>query len=210
MKIKDIRQFRNLYKNEIREIDSSNRNEHFVGVRTEVNGKSQYGFFEIYHGDKEGFNESDGIRGFLEGFLDMAKDGQAVYEFMQNAVDAKSSKFCLFWGKDEVDGNTYLLIINNGEMFNMDSIRSILNVGVSTKSTNNFTIGKFGIGFKLAHRLVGRENGLDELIYQNYGPILFSWQENELLQLESLIDNPRSYRKHRNMKLRRAAVSEKQ
>ena len=190
MKIKDIRQFRNLYKNEIREIDSSNRNEHFVGVRTEVNGKSQYGFFEIYHGDKEGFNESDGIRGFLEGFLDMAKDGQAVYEFMQNAVDAKSSKFCLFWGKDEVDGNTYLLVINNGEMFNMDSIRSILNVGVSTKSTNNFTIGKFGIGFKLAHRLVGRENGLDELIYQNYGPILFSWQENELLQLESLIDNP--------------------
>jgi hypothetical protein len=190
MKIKDIRQFRTLYKNEIREIDSANRNEHFVGVRTENDGKSQFGFFEIYHGDKEGFNESDGIRGFLEGFLDMAKDGQAVYEFMQNAVDAKSSKFCLFWGKDEVDGNTYLLVVNNGKMFNMDSVRSILNVGVSTKSSNNFTIGKFGIGFKLAHRLVGRENGLDELIHQNYGPILFSWQNNEINQLENLIDSP--------------------
>ena len=35
MKIKDIRQFRSLYKNKIREIDSANRNEHFVGVRTE-------------------------------------------------------------------------------------------------------------------------------------------------------------------------------
>ncbi|NTS42995.1 AAA family ATPase [Flavisolibacter sp. BT320] len=190
MKIKDIRQFRAVYKNEIREIDSSNRNEHFVGVRTEVNGKSQYGFFEIYHGDKEGFNESDGIRGFLEGFLDMAKDGQAVYEFMQNAVDAKSTRFCLFWGRDEEDENTYLLVMNDGDMFNMDSVRSILNVGVSTKSANSFTIGKFGIGFKLAHRLVGKENGLDELIHQNYGPILFSWQNNEIEQFENLIEQP--------------------
>jgi hypothetical protein len=190
MRIKNIRQFRSRYKEDIREIDSSNRNEHFVGVRTEVEGKSQYGFFEIYHGDKEGFNESDGIRGFLEGFLDMAKDGQAVYEFMQNAVDACSTKFCLFWGKDEVDDNTYLLVVNNGSMFNMDSIRSILNVGVSTKSSNNFTIGKFGIGFKLAHRLVGRENGLDELMHDNYGPILFSWQKNEINQLDQFIENP--------------------
>lgn len=190
MKIKSTRQFRNLYKNEIREIDSTNRNENFVGVRTEINGKSQYGFFEIYHGDKEGFNSSDGIRGFLEGFLDMAKDGQAVYEFMQNAVDAGSTKFCLFWGKDEVDGNTYLMVANNGAMFNMDSIRSILNVGVSTKSTNNFTIGKFGIGFKLAHRLVGKENGLDELIHQNYGPILFSWKNNEINRLGDFVEKP--------------------
>jgi hypothetical protein len=190
MKIKNIRQFRSLYKNELREIDSSNRNEHYVGVRTEINGKSQYGFFEIYHGDKEGFNESDGIRGFLEGFLDMAKDGQAVYEFMQNAVDAKSTNFCLFWGKDEVDGNTYLLVVNNGDMFNMDSIRSILNVGISTKTAGSYQIGKFGIGFKLAHRLVGKENGLDELIHDNYGPILFSWNNNEIAQLKKLIENP--------------------
>ncbi|MCK7556372.1 ATP-binding protein [Chitinophaga sedimenti] len=190
MKIKDIRQFRTLYKREIREIDSTNRNEHYVGVRRDIEGRSEYGFFEIYHGDKEGFNESDGIRGFLEGFLDMAKDGQAVYEFMQNAVDAKSTRFCLFWGKDEEDGNNYLMVLNNGDMFSMDAVRSILNVGVSTKSSNNFTIGKFGIGFKLAHRLVGRENGLDELIHQNYGPILFSWQDGEIAQLKNLVENP--------------------
>lgn len=202
MKIKDLRQFRSLYKKEIREIDSSNRNEHFVGVRAEVDGNSQYGFFEIYHGDKEGFEKSDGIRGFLEGFLDMAKDGQAVYEFMQNAVDAGSSKFCLFWGKDEVDGHDYLLVANNGAMFNMDSIRSILNVGVSTKSSDNYTIGKFGIGFKLAHRLVGRENGLDELIHQNYGPILFSWQQNEILQLESFDKNPVVTPQHQEYNIR--------
>jgi hypothetical protein len=190
MKIKDLRQFRTLFKKEIREIDSRNRNEHFIGVRKEVEGKSEYGFFEIYHGAKEGYGESDGIRGFLEGFLDMAKDGQAVYEFMQNAVDARSTKFCLFWGTDEVDGHDYLLVANNGSMFDMDSIQSILNVGVSTKSSNSQTIGKFGIGFKLAHRLVGRENGLDELLHQNYGPIMFSWQQNEILKLSSFETNP--------------------
>lgn len=190
MKIKDLRQFRTLFKKEIREIESSNRNEHFIGVRKEVEGKSVYGFFEIYHGAKEGYGDSDGIRGFLEGFLDMAKDGQAVYEFMQNAVDARSTKFCLFWGTDEVDSHDYLLVANNGSMFDMDSIQSILNVGVSTKSSNSHTIGKFGIGFKLAHRLVGRENGLDELIHQNYGPIMFSWQQNEIHDLPSLENNP--------------------
>jgi hypothetical protein len=120
----------------------------------------------------------------------MAKDGQAVYEFMQNAVDAGSTHFGLFWGKDEVDEHTYLLVINNGEMFTMDSVRSILNVGVSTKSGENYQIGKFGIGFKLAHRLVGKENGLDELIYENYGPILFSWSNNEIDQLPNLIKHP--------------------
>ncbi|RYG44048.1 MAG: hypothetical protein EOO01_20215, partial [Chitinophagaceae bacterium] len=189
MKIKDIRQFRTFFKTHIKKTKDPNRNEHFIGTTHyfQDNDEPVFGFFEMYHGDKEGFNESDGIRGFLEGFLDMAKDGQAVYEFMQNAVDARSTNFCLFWGKDEEDGNTYLLVLNNGDMFTMDSVRSILNVGVSTKSSNNFTIGKFGIGFKLAHRLVGRENGLDELIHQNYGPILFSWQNQEVRQLDKLI-----------------------
>lgn len=190
MEIKDIRQYRSVYKKEIVECSDTNRNEHFVGMRTKVGEKSEYGFFAICHGDKSGFNNSDGIRGFLEGFLDMAKDGQAVYEFLQNAVDAGSSEFGLFWGRDEADGNDYLMVVNNGMPFDVDSIRSILNVGVSTKSSDNYTIGKFGIGFKLAHRLVGRENGLDELINLNYGPILFSWQHGEIKQLHRLAENP--------------------
>lgn len=190
MKIKDLRQFRTFYKEKIRK-QTNSRDEHFVGVRHSLTDDEEvFGFFEIYHGDKEGYGESDGIRGFLEGFLDMARDGQAVYEFMQNAVDARSTKFCLFWGTDEVDGHDYLLVVNNGSMFDMDSIQSILNVGVSTKSSNSHTIGKFGIGFKLAHRLVGRENGLDELIHQNYGPIMFSWQQNEIVQLPTFESNP--------------------
>jgi hypothetical protein len=56
-KIKDIRQFRTCIKNEIREIDSVNRNEHFVGVRTENDGKKSIWLLNMYHGDKEGFNE---------------------------------------------------------------------------------------------------------------------------------------------------------
>ncbi|SIQ53052.1 AAA domain-containing protein [Pontibacter lucknowensis] len=189
MNIKNIRQFRSFLKTDIRELTLDNRDEHFAGVRTEVDGRSQYGFFDFYHGYKEGAN-GKGIRGFLEGFLDMAKDGQAVYEFMQNAVDAGSSKFSLFWGKDEVDGQDYLLVANNGEAFTMEAVLSILNVGVSTKSEDNYTIGKFGIGFKLAHRLVGKENGLDELIDHNYGPILFSWKNGEVMSLPSLAVTP--------------------
>lgn len=69
MKIKDLRQFRTFFKKEIREIESSNRNEHFIGVRKEVEGKSVYGFFEICHCAKEGYGDSDGIRGFLEVFF---------------------------------------------------------------------------------------------------------------------------------------------
>lgn len=186
MKIKDISQYRTFYKNEIR--DLPNRDEHFIGTFYEENQKKKYGWFEIYHGDKEGYGKAEeGIGNFLSSFLDMAKDGQAVYEFLQNAVDAGASHFTMAWGKDEVDGNNYLLVANNGDMFNFDSIRSILNVGSSTKTADSQNIGKFGIGFKLAHRLVGKENGLEELLNINHpsGPILFSWQNGELAQLAS-------------------------
>jgi hypothetical protein len=185
MKVKDIRHYRTFYKNEIR--DLPNRDEHFIGTHyhNESNLKKIFGWFEIYHGDKEGYGKTEeGIGNFLQSFLDMAKDGQAVYEFLQNAVDAQSTHFTMAWGKDEVDGNNYVLIANNGEMFNFDSVRSILNVGSSTKTADSQNIGKFGIGFKLAHRLVGKENGLEELLSNEpSGPILFSWKNYEILQL---------------------------
>jgi DNA polymerase III delta prime subunit len=184
MKIKNIQEYRSFYKNAIR--DQPTRDENFIGnflVEKET-GKKKFGWFEIYHGDKEGYGKAEsGIENFLQSFLDMAKDGQAVYEFLQNAVDAGSTHYSMVWGKDEVDGNHYLLVANNGKMFNLDSIRSILNVGSSTKTSDSQTIGKFGIGFKLAHRLVGRDNGLQELINENSGPILFSWKNYEIAQL---------------------------
>jgi hypothetical protein len=178
MEIKDIKQFRKYYKEQVRRYNSPDRNENYIGVRYSNENFSEFGFFEIYHGDKEG-EGGDGIRGFLEGFLDMARDGQAIYEFLQNAVDANSSRFSLFWDKEPDSEESYLLVVNNGYQFDFKSIRSILNVGVSTKTPEQHTIGKFGIGFKLAHRLVGKENGLHELINKNYGPILFSWRNGE-------------------------------
>lgn len=95
MEIKDIKQFRKYYKEQVRRYNSPDRNENYIGVRYSNENFSEFGFFEIYHGDKEG-EGGDGIRGFLEGFLDMARDGQAIYEFLQNAVDANSSRFSLF------------------------------------------------------------------------------------------------------------------
>ena len=184
MKIKNIQEYRSFYKNEIRDLPT--RDENFIGnfLIEKQSQKKKFGWFEIYHGDKEGYGRAEaGIENFLQSFLDMAKDGQAVYEFLQNAVDAGSTHYAMVWGKDEIDGNHYLLVANNGKMFNLDSIRSILNVGSSTKTSNSQTIGKFGIGFKLAHRLVGKENGLQELINENSGPILFSWKNYEIDQI---------------------------
>lgn len=184
MKVKNIREYRSFYK-ATRPV-STELEEHFIGnyYFDELSKEKKYGWFTMYHGDKDGYGTpTSGVENFLQSFLDMAKDGQAVYEFLQNAVDEGSTHYSMVWGKDEVDGNHYLLVANNGKMFNLDSIRSILNVGSSTKTNDSHTIGKFGIGFKLAHRLVGKDNGLQELINENSGPVLFSWKNYEIEQL---------------------------
>ncbi|ANE50637.1 AAA domain-containing protein [Flavisolibacter tropicus] len=184
MEIKNIKQYRSFYKT-TRPVSTS-LEEDFIGnyYIEEATSEKNFGWFTMYHGDRDGFSTPEaGIKNFLQSFLDMAKDGQAVYEFLQNAVDAGSTHYTMVWGKDEIDGNYYLLVANNGEMFSPNSIRSILNVGSSTKSADSRTIGKFGIGFKLAHRLVGKDNGLHELINESSGPLLFSWKNYELAKL---------------------------
>ncbi|WP_299051691.1 AAA domain-containing protein [uncultured Polaribacter sp.] len=212
MKIKDIREFRTFFKTKVRETLDTNRDEHFIGTNhydSEIE-KNVFGFFDLYHGQKSK-GIVDGIKGFLKGFLDMAQDAQAVYEFLQNAVDANSSHFLMIWGEDETEVDEegkpceYLIVLNNGWQFNFDGIESILNVGVSTKTEEEHTIGKFGIGFKLAHRLVGKENGLDELLDKNYGPLLFSWSNGELKTLmeengTEIIPVSQEYKSYRNGK----------
>ncbi|MBT7618896.1 MAG: sensor histidine kinase, partial [Calditrichaeota bacterium] len=184
MKIKDLRSYRSFYK-ETRHVTDV-YDENFIGnFTTDVNGNiNKRGWFSLYHGDKDGIGKAkEGIGNFLKTFLNMAKDGQAVYEFLQNAVDAGSTHLTIGWGSDSESGDDYLLVANNGEMFSPEQIRSILNAGSSTKSGSD--IGKFGIGFKLAHRLVGKDNGLDELLdnQQPSGPILFSWGNGEIDRL---------------------------
>lgn len=186
MKIKNIQQYRSFYKTTrpvSHELEENFIGNYYLDPETDL---KKFGWFTMYHGDRDGFsNPETGIENFLQSFLDMAKDGQAVYEFLQNAVDAGSSHYTMIWGEDPIDGNHYLLVANNGEMFSPNSVRSILNVGSSTKNADSQTIGKFGIGFKLAHRLVGKDNGLQELINENSGPVLFSWKNYDLQHLAS-------------------------
>jgi len=167
MKIRDIKNFRFFYKTVVR--NEPNKDENFIGSTIHLGNKRCFGFFDIYHGDKA---EKEGIEGFLRGFLDMAQDSQAIYEFLQNAVDANSTTFEMYYDDE------YFLAFNNGFQFDFEGIRSILNVGVSTKSQDSSNIGKFGIGFKLIHRLVGEKSGLEELKNLS-GPILFSWGNEE-------------------------------
>ncbi|HHL73107.1 MAG TPA: hypothetical protein ENJ29_11415, partial [Bacteroidetes bacterium] len=172
MKIKNIREFRTYFKVEVNELREENRVEHFVGQKkTLSSGENVYGFFHIYHGDKADIRKGN----FLNSFLDMAKDSQVLYEFLQNAVDADSSHFHMYYDDD------YLLVVNNGKPFDFEGVRSILNVGSSSKESRS-EIGRFGLGFKLVHRLIGDKAGVEEMARDNLGPVIFSWSRGEQLK----------------------------
>jgi hypothetical protein len=177
MKIKSAKSFRFWYKTKVKEIDrnDNNYNENFIGTYHKENGKKTIkGFFEMYHGDKPD------IASYLPSILKIAEDGQAIYEFLQNAVDCGSTHFYIFYNEN------YFLAINNGSPFEIEGLQSILNIAQTTKKDAD-KIGRFGIGFKLAHRLVGKNEGTDELVSQYKGPVLFSW--SKLKDLESLLNN---------------------
>ena len=146
----------------------------FIGCSLMQGKQMVKGFFELFHGFK------DDIEKYLPSLLDIAEDNQAIYEFLQNAVDCGASHFWAFYN------DQYFLAVNNGIKFSLDGISSILNIAQSTKTTSS-SIGRLGIGFKLAHRLVGKGNGTHELVHGNKGPIMFSWDKNE--QLASLMSS---------------------
>ena len=109
--------------------------------------------------------------------MKIAEDGQAIYEFLQNAADCNSTLFYMFYNEK------YFLAVNNGDVFNQEGLRSLLNVAQSTKSSSS-QIGRFGIGFKLVHRLVGKGDGMKELTQDYKGPVMFSWnKKSDLLSL---------------------------
>ncbi|NBO36075.1 ATP-binding protein, partial [bacterium] len=195
MKIKSAKSFRYWYKTKVKEIerDDHTHNENFVGTYHKENGKKTIkGFFEMYHGDKPD------IASYLPSILKIAEDGQAIYEFLQNAVDCGSTHFYIFYNEK------YFLAINNGSPFDIEGLQSILNIAQTTKKDPD-KIGRFGIGFKLAHRLVGKNEGTDELVRQYKGPILFSWAKLEDLeslmrneQIEPLVPNKANYQEFIN------------
>ena len=59
-------------------------NPNFVGANMK-NGKK--GFFHYTYG------KGESIRGALKPIVDMAEDSQAIYEFIQNAVDCGATEF---------------------------------------------------------------------------------------------------------------------
>lgn len=138
--------------------------EDFMGYSHGSKENHKYGFFNLFHGIK------DNIEKYLPSILDIAEDNQAVYEFLQNAVDCKATHFYAFYNDD------YFLAVNNGAKFSVEGLTSILNIAQSTKSDSS-SIGRLGIGFKLAHRLVGKGNGVSELVHSNKGPVMFSWDD---------------------------------
>lgn len=166
MKVKNTAQYRKF----IQEREQlTNYDPNFIGS---THG-NKMGFFKIMHGIK------DNIKNFLRGELQNAEDDQAIYEFIQNAADCDSSEVFIFYNEK------YFLAINNGNPFENSDIESILNIKQSSKEGQD-KIGRYGIGFKLVHRLVGKEDGLKELIEDYKGPIIFSWKnENQFKELLS-------------------------
>lgn len=169
MKIKSARAFRAWYKTERKHISATDPsyNENYIGCVQHLGGNNySKGLFEMFHGDKED------VGNFLGNFLKIAEDGQAIYEFLQNAADCGSTLFYLFYNEN------YFLAVNNGSAFTKAGLHSLLNVAQSTKEDST-QIGRFGIGFKLVHRLVGIGDGKDEIVKQYKGPVLFSWSKRD-------------------------------
>lgn len=178
MKIKSIKNLRWHYKTVIRKRRDPNTNTDFVGVYHDEGEKRINGLFELFHGDKK-------IDKFLPSLLKIAEDGQAIYEFLQNAVDCNSSHFFIFYNEE------YFLAVNNGLPFNHKDILSILNIANTTKEYDCDKIGRFGIGFKLVHRLVGKNDGIKELTQDYKGPIIFSW--NKIDELKQFLKSPQVF-----------------
>lgn len=184
MKIQDISKFRTWFKTDHRQKSDPNIDENYIGCEhIDTENKKTFGFYELYHGYKPN------IANDLMDGLKNAQDGQAIYEFIQNAADSKSTYFGIFYNED------YFLAINNGSPFSQTDLISILNANQSSKTNEQGQaidcdkIGRFGIGFKLVHRLVGENDGMQELTEKYKGPIVYSWSDNQISDLLDPVKN---------------------
>jgi hypothetical protein len=170
MQIKNIQQFRTNWRN-AQGYDMPNWDENFIGSSHEQNS----GFYKMVNGIV------GNIRADLTPKLQNAQDEQAIYEFLQNAADSQSTECAVVYN------DTYFMVINNGKAFTEKDLKALLNSfqgtkADKTKEENCGKIGRYGIGFKLAYRLMGKSDGAEELLRDLAGPLLFSWHNNEQFQ----------------------------
>lgn len=127
---------------------------------------------------------------------------QIFYELMQNAEDAESESLHFFFDDQAI------LVINNGHPFLTNSTEKegqlfeFLFKGKGRKANNPNKIGEHGQGSKLLYSLIlpneywgdKKEVVRKNLIYDLFGPILFSWQrELDITQLCAWKDQPFEY-----------------
>lgn len=174
MQIKNIQQFRTNWRN-TQGYDMPNWDENFIGSSHEQNS----GFYKMVNGIV------GNIRADLTPKLQNAQDEQAIYEFLQNAADSQSTECAVVYN------DTFFMVINNGKAFTEKDLKALLNSfqgtkADKTKEENCGKIGRYGIGFKLAYRLMGKSDGAEELLRDLAGPLLFSWHNKQ--QFNNLLD----------------------
>lgn len=170
MQIKNVAQFRSQWRNE-QGYQMENWDENFIGS----NHGERSGFYKMVNGIVEN------IKADLTPKLQNAQDEQAMYEFLQNAADSRSTECAIIYDEH------YFMVLNNGQPFTEKDLKALLNSFQGTKADkskpeNCDKIGRYGIGFKLAYRLLGKSDGADELVRDLAGPLLFSWHSNDQLQ----------------------------
>jgi hypothetical protein len=177
MRIRDIAAYRRQLQAEFNVNPAWDRD--FIGSRAEVEGRPVDGFFKFWQSSTAPGREA--VAGKLRGVLEMAQNDQAIYEITQNAADCGATDLRLWYN------DAQFLAFNDGEAFTPRDVKSILDTFGSEKALlrppeGEGLIGQYGVGFKLFHRLVGRESGLEELLDQGAGPMIFSWSNPAQLE----------------------------
>ena len=104
-------------------------------------------FEELYQNRKK-WVESSEENGFNEGLERLLTElypdkAHFIYELLQNAEDAKATNVSFVLHDNRLD-----FIHNGSRLFNLEDIDSITSIANTTKTKEDHSIGKFGVGFK--------------------------------------------------------------
>lgn len=104
--------------------------------------------FEELCEDRKKWVEISKKNNFDEGILKLLTElypdkAHFVYELLQNAEDAKATQVSFKLYRDKLE-----FIHNGSRLFNLEDIDSITSIANTTKTKEDHSIGKFGVGFK--------------------------------------------------------------